>query len=127
MMNINSESETFDPKIELYLWILSHCLIKLKTVRKPDVIKQKFVLYQYDKNMNKVENMDTVIRFFARVKGKCTWEAIKHRDWFCQGISIKIILFCAVYSAFFYAWILFSLGAGISFFATLMIPFKQRK
>ena len=85
MMNINSESETFDPKIELYLWILSHCLIKLTTVRKPDVIKQKFVLYQYDKNMNKVENMDTVIRFLQGLRGSAREKLLNTGTDFVKG------------------------------------------
>lgn len=39
-------------------------------MRKQDVIKQKFVLYQCDKEkMNKVENMHTVIRFLEKLRG----------------------------------------------------------
>ena len=39
-------------------------------MRKQDVIKQKFVLYQCDKEkMNKVEDMHTVIRFLQKLRG----------------------------------------------------------
>ena len=39
-------------------------------MKKPDVIKQIFALHQYDKrNMNKVENMHTVIRFLQKLRG----------------------------------------------------------
>ena len=34
------------------------------------MIKQKFVLYHYDKkNMNKVEDMHTIIRFLQKLRG----------------------------------------------------------
>ena len=39
-------------------------------MRKQDVIKQKFVLYQCDKEkMNKVEDMHSVIRFLQKLRG----------------------------------------------------------
>lgn len=39
-------------------------------MRKLEAIKQKFVLYHYDKkNMNKVEDMHTVIRFLQKLRG----------------------------------------------------------
>lgn len=99
MININSESKTFNPEIEPYLWIqtLYHRLVKLKTVRKLDVIKQKFCLYHCDKkNMNKVENMHTVIIRFPQGLRQSAREKV-----LTQGLIFsKIILFCVAYAAF---------------------------
>lgn len=49
------------------------------------MIKQKFVLYQYDKNMNKVENMDTVIRFLQGLRGSAREKLLNTGTDFVKG------------------------------------------
>lgn len=100
-------------------------------MRKLEVIKQKFVLYHYDKkNMNKVEDMHTVIRFLQKLRGSAHEKLLNTGTNFSRDFHKNYFILCSVLSInFFYAWISFSLGAGISIFAALMIllPFKQRK
>lgn len=55
-------------------------------MRKQDVIKQKFVLYQYDKrNMNKVENMHSVIRFLQKLRGSAREKLLNTGTDFFKG------------------------------------------
>ena len=50
------------------------------------MIKQKFVLYQYDKkNKNEVENMHTVIRFLQGLRGSAREKLLNTGTDFVKG------------------------------------------
>lgn len=109
MININSESKTFNPEIEPYLWIQTLSLFsQTKDSEKTGCDQTKILslsLWQ-EKHEQSREYAYCYYKVSARVKANCTWEGINTGTDFFKNYFIL----CSVRSIldmleFYLAWV----------------------